>query len=127
MQVASVGGARYFLSFIDDFSRKSFVYFLKHNNEALPKFKDFIAMVERQTSKRVKKGIRHERTIPETPQQNGVAERMNACEKGQNDADRCQLEPGFVGRGCGHSQLPKKQMFHKGSAKGDSRRSLVWT
>ncbi|KRY64885.1 Retrovirus-related Pol polyprotein from transposon TNT 1-94, partial [Trichinella pseudospiralis] len=54
MQVASVGGARYFLSFIDDFSRKSFVYFLKHKNEALPKFKDFIAMVERQTSKRVK-------------------------------------------------------------------------
>ncbi|KRZ60189.1 Retrovirus-related Pol polyprotein from transposon TNT 1-94 [Trichinella nativa] len=54
MQAASVGGARYFLSFIDDFSRKSFVYFLKHKNEALPKFKDFIAMVERQTSKRVK-------------------------------------------------------------------------
>ncbi|KRX83384.1 Retrovirus-related Pol polyprotein from transposon TNT 1-94 [Trichinella sp. T6] len=54
MQVASVGGARYFLSFIDDFSRKSFAYFLKHKNEALPKFKDFIAMVERQTSKRVK-------------------------------------------------------------------------
>ncbi|KRZ88014.1 Retrovirus-related Pol polyprotein from transposon TNT 1-94 [Trichinella sp. T8] len=98
MQVASVGGARYFLSFIDDFSRKSFVYFLKHKNEALPKFKDFIAIVERQTSKRVKClrtdngreyvnnmfaeflmriGIRHERTIPETPQQNGVAERMN--------------------------------------------------
>ncbi|KRZ09820.1 Retrovirus-related Pol polyprotein from transposon TNT 1-94 [Trichinella zimbabwensis] len=55
-------------------------------------------MVERQTSKRVKclrndngreymnnmfaeflarKGIRHERTIPEAPQQNGVAERIN--------------------------------------------------
>ncbi|KRX86071.1 Retrovirus-related Pol polyprotein from transposon TNT 1-94 [Trichinella pseudospiralis] len=70
----------------------------------------------------MRKGIRHERTIPETPQQNGVAERMNACGKGQNDADRCQLEPRFVGRGCGHSQLPKKQMPHKGSAKGQRKK-----
>ncbi|KRZ63393.1 Retrovirus-related Pol polyprotein from transposon TNT 1-94 [Trichinella nativa] len=77
MQVVSVGGDRYFLSFIDDFSRKSFVYFLKHKNEALPKFKDFIAVVERQTSKKNFWPEKAFVTIPETRQQNGVAERMN--------------------------------------------------
>lgn len=29
MKTSSIGGARYFVSFIDDFSRKIFVYFLK--------------------------------------------------------------------------------------------------
>ena len=38
-QVPSLGGARYFVSFIDDFSRKVWVYVLKHKNEALEKFK----------------------------------------------------------------------------------------
>ncbi|KRZ69021.1 hypothetical protein T10_11706 [Trichinella papuae] len=74
-----------------------------------------------------RKSICHERMIPETPEQNGIGERMNRTlveGKGQNDVDRCQVEPRFVGRGCGRSQLPTKQMPHKGSVKDDSRRSL---
>ncbi|OUC45660.1 integrase core domain protein [Trichinella nativa] len=109
MQVVSVGGTRYFLSFIDDFSRKSFVYFLKHKNEALPKFKDFIAMVERQTSNGFKKeflarkGIRHERTIPETRQQNGVAERMNRTlvEKARTMLIDANLSPDLCAKAVG--------------------------
>ena len=31
MQTPSIGGYNYFLSFIDDFTRKTWVYFLKHN------------------------------------------------------------------------------------------------
>ncbi|KFD60695.1 hypothetical protein M514_27126 [Trichuris suis] len=97
-QVRSFGGARYFISFIDDFSRESFIYFLKNKNDALQKFKEFVAFVERKTSRKVKclrtdngreyvndhfaqfltaNGIRHERSVPDTPQQNGIAERLN--------------------------------------------------
>ncbi|KRY64819.1 Retrovirus-related Pol polyprotein from transposon TNT 1-94 [Trichinella pseudospiralis] len=69
MQAASVVVVGYFLSFIDNFSRKSFVYFLKHKNEALLMFKDFIANRGKANFKKSE--------IPETPQQNAVAEKMN--------------------------------------------------
>jgi transposase InsO family protein len=94
----SVGGARYMLTIIDDYSRKVWPYFLKHKSEAFSAFKEWKVMVERQTEKKVKKlridngmefcsdefnayckseGIVRHYTIPYTPQQNGVAERMN--------------------------------------------------
>ena len=74
------------------------VYFLKTKDQVLDYFKLFHAMVERDTGKKLKclrtdnggeytsrefdvycgsHGIRHERTVPRTPQHNGVAERMN--------------------------------------------------
>lgn len=98
LEVESLGGNRYFLTFIDDASRKTWVYFLKSKGEVFEKFKRFHAMVERQTGKLLKclrsdndgeytsnefkkywsqHGIRHERTEPGTSQHNGVAERMN--------------------------------------------------
>ena len=52
--VASVGGARYYVTFIDDFSRKLWVYFLKHKSEVFQKFKDWKAMVENQKGRKVK-------------------------------------------------------------------------
>ena len=39
-QVPSLGGARFFVSFIDDYSRKVWIYVLKHKSEALRKFKE---------------------------------------------------------------------------------------
>lgn len=39
MENVSIGGSRYFLLFVDDHSRMTFVYFLKHKNEALKYFK----------------------------------------------------------------------------------------
>ncbi|KAL2239854.1 UNVERIFIED_CONTAM: Retrovirus-related Pol polyprotein from transposon TNT 1-94 [Sesamum indicum] len=50
------GENRYFLSIVDNFSRKVFVFLLKHKSEF---------------------GIKRHKTTPYTPQQNGVAERMN--------------------------------------------------
>ena len=44
--MVSKGGARYFISFIDDYSRKVCVYFLKNKSEAFAKFKKWKAEVE---------------------------------------------------------------------------------
>ncbi|CAH9095067.1 unnamed protein product [Cuscuta epithymum] len=98
MGTESLGGRRYFLMITDDFTRMSWVYFQKTKSEALENFKKFKALVENQTGKSVKAlrtdrggefssnaftefcdehGIRREFTAPYTPEQNGVAERMN--------------------------------------------------
>jgi transposase InsO family protein len=83
---------------IDDYSRLTWVAFLKEKAEAFEKFKIFKALTETQIGKRLKvirsdrggdfmsrdfkefydeHGIKREYTIPRTPQQNGVVERQN--------------------------------------------------
>ena len=54
MKVMTLGGARYFVTFIDDSSRKIWAYALKSKDQVLDKFKEFQASVERQTRKKVK-------------------------------------------------------------------------
>ena len=94
----SIGGSRYFFLITDDYSRMSWVYFMKNKSEAFENFKNFKAMVEKQSEKSIKvlrtdrggefcsnefnhfcetNGIRRELTAPYTPEQNGVAERKN--------------------------------------------------
>ena len=46
---SSLGGNNYFLLFIDDFSRKTWVYFLKQKSEVFGAFKKFKAMVEKES------------------------------------------------------------------------------
>ena len=98
MLVSSLGGNRYYISFIDDYSRKVWVYCLKDKSEAFEKFKDYKVKVENFTRLKIKtlrndrggeylsnefkkfcrnNGIRHELTARHTPQQNGVCERQN--------------------------------------------------
>ena len=38
MQTHSIGGSVYFVSFIDDYTRYSFVYFIKEKSEVFVKF-----------------------------------------------------------------------------------------
>lgn len=45
----SFGGNRYFITFIDDFSRKLWVYFLKEKSAAFTVFKNFKALAENQS------------------------------------------------------------------------------
>uniref|UniRef100_A0A2N9HW07 CCHC-type domain-containing protein n=1 Tax=Fagus sylvatica TaxID=28930 RepID=A0A2N9HW07_FAGSY len=72
VRTPSKGGAQYFMSFIDDYSRKAWIYFLKNKSEAFAKFKDgdFLKFCEEH-------GIKRHFTVRKTPQQNGVAERLN--------------------------------------------------
>lgn len=98
MEVQSLGGANYFVTFIDDYSRKVHVYLIKNKSDVFDKFKEYKAMVENQLNLSIKKlrtdngreylsnefksfltknGISHQTSTPYTPQQNGLAERMN--------------------------------------------------
>ena len=98
MQTESIGGRKYFVTFIDDYSRCCAVYFMRNKSEVLEKFKEFEAVTTNQQSQRIgtlrsdngseyisktfeeylkEKGIHHELTVPNSPEQNGVAERMN--------------------------------------------------
>eukprot|EP01018_Ginkgo_biloba_P000370 Gb_39764 [translate_table: standard] len=49
MRTLSMGKARYFMTFIDDYTRKIWVYFLKEKSEAFIKFVEFRAMAQRQS------------------------------------------------------------------------------
>jgi len=52
--VAFIGGARYYVTFIDDFSRKVWVYFLKQKLKIFQKFKELKTLVKTQTGRKVK-------------------------------------------------------------------------
>lgn len=48
------GGAKYFMSIIDDHSRKLWVFMLKSKDEAYEKFLEWKVLVENQTGKKVR-------------------------------------------------------------------------
>ena len=52
--VPSKEGHKYFVSFIDDFSRKVWIYFLKYKSELFNIFKEFKTLVENQVGKKIK-------------------------------------------------------------------------
>jgi hypothetical protein len=96
--VTSINGMKYFVTFIDCFSRMTWVYVMKHKDEVLKCFQNFCALVENQFNTQVKilrtdngieyvnkefnaflsrNGILHQTSCPDTPPQNGVAGRNN--------------------------------------------------
>ena len=54
MKTRTLGGSVYFVTFIDDHSRKLWVYTLKTKDQVLGVFKQFQASVERETGKKLK-------------------------------------------------------------------------
>eukprot|EP00253_Pinus_taeda_P029316 PITA_29316 len=116
----------YYVSFIDDFSRNTWIYFLKKKSEVFDRFKEFKALVENQTEKKIKVlrtdnggefcgkefeefckkcGIARQKTTPYTPQQNGVAERMN---KTLMERARSMLS----GAGLGRNSWQRQWILH---------------
>ena len=91
----SMHGHRYFVTIIDDFSRYTWTHLMHTKSETRRIITDFVAYVETQFDSKVKilrsdneaeflmndfyarKGIIHQTTCVETPEQNGIAERKH--------------------------------------------------
>jgi hypothetical protein len=94
----SINKARYVLIFVDDFSHFTWIFFLRQKSKVFQHLKDFKALVETQSGKKIKilrtnnggeyvnheihnlcheAGIQLQHTVPYTPQQNEVVERKN--------------------------------------------------
>ena len=55
MSSSSLSVYAYYVTFIDDFSRKTWVYFMKNKDEVFSKFKEFKAsLIENHTEKKIK-------------------------------------------------------------------------
>ncbi len=96
--INSYNSFRYYVTFIDDYSRTTWIYLLKTKDEVFSKFQEFTNYVENQYNTKIKKfrsdngteyinkifsdflkqkGILHQTTCINTPEQNGVSERKN--------------------------------------------------
>ena len=98
LEKQSIGGANYFITFIDDHTNWSVVYPMRKKSDAFHYFKMFAQLAQTHTGRKLKilrtdrggeylskefesdlssKGTQHQFTTAYTPQQNGVAERLN--------------------------------------------------
>lgn len=98
LPMSSLSGARYLVTFTDDYTRKTFGYLMKHKTEVLSHFVNFKKLVEKQVGLPIKifrsdgggeycndnfskflqqHGIIHQKSIPYCQSQNGVSERLN--------------------------------------------------
>nr|GEU75194.1 retrovirus-related Pol polyprotein from transposon TNT 1-94 [Tanacetum cinerariifolium] len=69
MRVESINGKKYILVIVDDYSRFTWVKFLRSKDETLDFIIKFLKMIQ--------VGISHETSVARSPQQNGVIERRN--------------------------------------------------
>jgi transposase InsO family protein len=106
--IPTYGGCMYFITFIDHFSRKTWVYFLRQKSEVVDAFKTVKALIEKQSGCQIKAHrtnrdqeylvdtnfyeqheIQHRLTTKYTLQHNEVVERKN---KTIVDMVRCMLK-----------------------------------
>ena len=54
MSSSSLSGYVYYVYFIDEFYRKTWIYFMKNKDEFFKKFKEFKALIENHSEKKIK-------------------------------------------------------------------------
>ena len=54
METEALSGSYYFMSLINDYSRRIWIYFLKTKDQAFGKFKEWHAMVENESRQKLK-------------------------------------------------------------------------
>jgi len=54
LETPSLSHTVYFITFIEDFTYKSWVYFLKYKSETFAKFQEFKVMVENESNNKIK-------------------------------------------------------------------------
>jgi transposase InsO family protein len=149
MKTESFGDAKYVVTFVDDYSRCVTVYQMNYKSEVLEKFKEWEAAETNQAECKIKtlrtdngseyistefqdflkeKGIRHETTVPYSPWQNGVPERMNrthqeACSSLYDST--CWTVQSFLGRSSLQCGLCKKPSHHD-CDRGNPLRKMIW-
>ena len=52
--ISTPGGSRYFVIFVDDFSRNTWIYLFKNRSELYQIYRDFTKMIKTQFSKPIK-------------------------------------------------------------------------
>lgn len=98
MRTPSMTQNRYFILFIDDYTRMTWVYFMREKSEVFKIFTKFKNLVENQSNQKIKvirsdrgkeytsnafnkfcedEGVEHQLTVGYAPEQNGVSERKN--------------------------------------------------
>ncbi|XP_059071644.1 uncharacterized protein LOC131868740 [Cryptomeria japonica] len=115
-EVASIGAANYFVTFLDEYTRKVWIYMLAKKSEVFSKFKSFKALVENQIGHKIKclkidnrgefcssefdsfcadNSIRRIKVIPFTRQENGAVKRLNRMKLKKA---RCMLSNAGLGK-----------------------------
>jgi hypothetical protein len=138
MRNASLSGARYYVVFIDDFSRYCWVAPLKHKSGVLNAFRAFKSKAEQQVGGNSKVGclrsdnggeyasaemadflmlcgVAHQFTAPHSPEQNGVAERSNRTlfESARAMMQHAGLSASFWAAAIGAAAYVKNRLPHK--------------
>ncbi|CAI7772568.1 unnamed protein product [Closterium sp. NIES-53] len=130
-------GSKYFITFLDDFSRLNWVTLVKTNDEVAKVFKRWIRYAEREAGAKVKilrsdrggeymgkdlesfledKGITHQLSVAYTPQKNGAAERLNRTliDLSRAMLAHAQLDHTWWGAAVQYANWVKNRMGSKG-------------
>ncbi|KAK2369702.1 secreted RxLR effector protein [Trifolium repens] len=147
MQVESLGGKRYAFMVVDDYSRYTWVNFIREKSVAFDVFKELCTQIQREKGSNVVRirsdhgrefekskfnefcsteGIKHEYSSPITPQQNGVVERKGKETEVAAEATKSEKKK-IVGptRRLSRVEIPSKQKKQSSKRKTPKKKKTV--